>query len=209
MKLTVALLILAVFGKPGMQSDNFSPMVHTPSLVLERPFEAEFEVKVRPKQPDNGPEKVVSKGRLYRDSKGRRRQDITINTQPEAALTVTTITDPAAGDVFALDGASKTVSVFHTAPATAEAWTQNSNADGTGQVVEVDGLRCVSGQLSTQPGLSIEYSIALDLTELIFEKDARQEDEKTYRLFNISRTEPEAALFEIPRDYRVVPLKKP
>ncbi|HYL98579.1 MAG TPA: hypothetical protein VEZ90_06455 [Blastocatellia bacterium] len=80
-------------------------------------------------------------------------------------------------------------------------------ARSTEGTVDYEGLKCLIGFFRSEDGTSTEVRESVELREIVFHKDVGPAGEKTYRLFNVKRTEPDASLFVIPEGYKVIELR--
>jgi hypothetical protein len=169
---------------------------------------------------------------VARDSSGRTYEQETISGGPLASnngpTTITFITDPVAGYTYVLNATTKVATrrQFHTPPAgsTPPARQRPSNPNvvetdlGTSTVngVTAQGKRIThtipAGQIGNAQAIvstdEIWYSPDLQVVVSSNRNDPRM-GTSVYALTNIQRTEPPAALFQVPSDYSIQDAKRP
>jgi hypothetical protein len=161
---------------------------------------------------------------VYRDSEGRTRREVTLDSIGPFAPTgdaqkLVFINDPVAGVHYVLspqehtarkmDMSAKEPPVRPDVPASTEGTTE-SLGKKTIEGVEAEGTRSTitipAGQIGNDRPIDIVserwYSQALQTVILSKHNDPRV-GENVYRLTNINRTEPAKSLFELPADYKV------
>jgi hypothetical protein len=161
---------------------------------------------------------------IYRDSEGRTRREVTLDSigplaPTEGAQKLVFINDPVASVHYVLspqdhtvrkmDMSTKEPPVHPEAPASTEGTTESLGkkliegvaAEGTRSTITIP-----AGQIGNdRPILIVSerwYSQALQTVVLSKHSDPRV-GENIYRLTNINRTEPAKSLFELPADYKV------
>lgn len=72
---TLAILLVMLIAGAAMQQTTFGPTLVFPGLTQGAPFQADFEQVVSRHLPDGEAVRTSLSGTIYRDAKGRRRQD--------------------------------------------------------------------------------------------------------------------------------------
>jgi hypothetical protein len=174
-----------------------------------KPFQAEFEQTRKIKSKDNRTVIEQLKGRIYRDSKGRERIDEF--TQDEHTVRVY---DPPRKSEFMLDIGSKTILYQVPLPSDgfrAYVWNVNKTAIAfplrPSQPVpalgrkDIEGMRCAGYEIQKPGEYTVQYWISDDLNQLFLVQIVSEEEEITWRLFNLEVTEPDVSYFDIPRNF--------
>jgi hypothetical protein len=177
------------------------------------PYEADYEEVVLTKQPDGKSTEVKRLFRLFRDSRGRWRQECTLTTETGAQLpTIVFLIDFASGHVRLLDlqtGNLLNESKLPTAAGALQAMMstrqtastprpappdQTSRREDLGQK-EIDGLPATGRRITTDDAVTEIWSTpVIDQPELFY-RSVRSDREETKRLFNIKLREPDPTLF--------------
>ncbi len=180
-KLVVVLVVCsALFGQ-------VSPTKPVHDAVIGAPYSAERSM--------TGSTQNV---KLYRDSKGRTRTDPAIT----AGLPVVEIDDPVAGYAYTLDAAKhvahrRKLGPVHETHPTGQPLTPPAGARSLG-VKTMQGVPVYGYAVDAVGPIEVWHSFDLDV-DVLFKSGA-----STVQLVNITRSEPDRALFQVPADYRVV-----
>jgi hypothetical protein len=158
---------------------------------------------------------VRTKGRVYRDSRGRERNEDDLEVDsgiitfaevynwPERTLYTLNVTERVVLSVESLTEVRLLVKTWALKDGVAVA-VPNSPPTGIGEIgsKEINGLICDGYILNFASNVNAEvwYSRALNIQ--IHLRILAPDQEIIHQLFAISQTEPEKALFEIPSDYR-------
>jgi hypothetical protein len=191
-----------------MQNINIGSLVRFSGVIKGRPFQAEFEQVILKKLPDGQTQHFTINGLILRDSEGRRRQEIRLISTPENTLSFTFILDPITKVIYVLDVINKTVSkdelqVSPELNSTMALVPQDENLT----VKHIEGLLC-HGFQTNLPNGELEFWFSEDLKEDLLERSLNREQEKSMRLFNIRRIEPDTNLFIVPPDYKQINIIK-
>ncbi|MEW5978917.1 MAG: hypothetical protein AB1898_24245 [Acidobacteriota bacterium] len=185
---------------------------HEPQACRGRPFQADFE-ELHFRQSTQ--ESASAFGKLYRDSQGRRRRDVTERTSDAShGHQFAVVEDPVAGECYVLDPTSKTVSTVPLNPDELKAlgamtsplsclregtagspWQPTTWREERLETKFIEGVLCEGRLKTSEAGEIRELWSSHDLAETILEKKSSPEGEISYRLFNIRREELDAALF--------------
>jgi hypothetical protein len=223
----LAVLPIIVFTTQG-----FGQSVPVPSIVGQ-PFSADQVIVENPRPNVHNvlPTKTI---RVYRDSAGRTREDVSIPRDPTATQVVN-IEDPVAGVHYYLDTERKTArrlvyprpptagvgpmantpdaprkAVMFSSPKFGEVRT-TSESLGT-QLIEgltTDGQRVTSVSSVSAPGCDDNVSVieswySAELGIILLQKRSNCMGAGTTRLEHINRTEPDPLLFQVPPDYSII-----
>lgn len=179
--------------------------IHT-GITEGKPFHAEFE---EVSTFSDGREHTQLHGNIARDSRGRVRLDYELEVGPGHHLKVSLISDPENGTLSLLDHVSKTVTedVFAVPVLRkAGAWlfSASSEITWTEEKREIEGLSCRLVRVAErkeQESVVSEVWLSDEWNHVV-ESTTRKSDQSTkFRLFNLSREEPDDKLFTIPGDY--------
>ncbi len=180
-KLVVFLLVCsALFGQ-------VSPTKPVHDAVIGAPYSAERSM--------TGSTQNV---KLYRDSKGRTRTDPAIT----AGLPVVEIDDPVAGYMYTLDAAKhlahrRKLAPVHEIHPTGQPVTPPAGARSLGMKT-MQGVPVYGYAVDAVGPIEVWHSFDLDV-DVLFKSGA-----SAVQLVNITRSEPDRALFQVPSDYRIV-----
>lgn len=182
-RLAVVLLVCAT----SALLEQASPSAPVLDVVIGAPYSAERTM--------TGSNQKV---KLYRDSQGRTRTDPSVT----AGLRVVEIDDPVAGYVYMLDATKHVAHRRKLAPV--------HEIHPTGQPIEARGGSRALGT-KTMQGIPV-YGYAVDAVGPIevwhsFDLDVDvlfKSGESIVQLVNITRSEPDRALFQVPADYHIV-----
>jgi len=202
-------------------------------FIAAHPFSAD-EVIVREPSPNVHTEILRETIKVYRDSAGRTRTDVSVPPNP-AETPYVTIIDPGGGVTYALDTKNKVARRFshpnppgYTVPTTRVAspghwitpvkpntFTTKSESLGSKLIegLAADGERITSTALKTARDEAQEnileswYSPEL-LVILLNQQFNSMMGNNTVRLENINRAEPDPGLFQVPPDYTIVDAAK-
>lgn len=205
MYIGIAVVISMLYSGVAMQKNNFSPMVMVPGIVKGKPFEADVESLILHKLDAGQTKQSVMKGKIYRDSSGRRRQDMRFEVLPDQWADITSIIDPSTQTYYIIDNTNKTV-VRQTMNATQEEnnpGESESDTQENGLSRKIEGISCYEHRLNLGTS-DVEFCFSPELREVLFEKRISNLEEKVIRLFNIHRIEPEVTLFAIPPNYKII-----
>lgn len=216
-----ALLLLwtAVPFKPGIQGTCMTYMVGPRTVSIGAtggvPFQAQFDVTTSQRPGGSEPGLELRSGTIYRDSLGRVRTDYRIGAGMEGTIVMTTISDPIAGSVWAIDPVRGTSSELPLPP--------RIDANGPGAVeeagwlfpgvpsfasdTEFEGLMCQRVLLKRTEGGREEANIgevwiSRKLRQVVFERTLLGGGESTWRLSAIREGEPDKTLFIVPARHR-------
>jgi hypothetical protein len=144
-------------------------------------------------------------GRLVRDSAGRTREEIKVESDAGALAVMVIISDPVLPAIWVLDLLTKTgtrdnVSGFGE-PIVDFAGDSDPSAQSLGTKL-IEGLECL-GHRTREEEFEIDYWYSPDLQHVVLEVDRSDNEERTFRLFDIRRGEPDARNFQIPKDYKI------
>ena len=196
--------------------------------VLDTPYSAETVTEMVQQLADGNRIEQRTRGRIVRDSRGRVRREQTVaGLGPSSGaddVRIITITDPARREQYRLDGSRKIAwkMLLPSAPPRREGRGGRSGPPPpqsmrTEQLeprqfdgVKADGTRAVlvlpAGAIGNERTIEVtsERWYAPDLRAVVATKrtDPRFGD-VTYRLVNISRSEPATHFFDVPADYTV------
>ena len=231
-------------GGPGGRFLGFQPGMQG-RTVKNAPYSADIVNETSQVLADGNRIRQTSSSKIYRDSEGRTRREISLDSVNRLAPNTNLpqlvfISDPVAGTDFALEPANKTVtrSVRTRAAEFAARGRGRGPDSGNGggfygrgrgaggandpnvktealgrQLIEgvpADGSRTTmtipAGKIGNDQPIQIVnetwYSPDLQTTILSKRSDPRN-GETTFKLTNISRTEPPRTLFDVPVDYKV------
>ncbi len=221
---SVAWLLVVTFSVLALASGGFCqvPLVS----VAGQPFSADEVIIQNPKPNVHNmlPMKTI---RLYRDSAGRTREDVSIPRDPIATPFVN-ITDPVAGVHYSLDTEKKIARrLLYPQP-----WTPPVNPPEGGvmqsskgicnfqttseslgtQIIEgmvAEGKRITSVLLTPKPGCDENKAVneswySPELKMILLEQTSNSLWDGTTRLEHINREEPDSRLFQAPSDYTIV-----
>jgi hypothetical protein len=218
--------LLATFSVLALASLGFGqvPVVS----IAGQPFSADEVIIQNPKPNVRNvlPMKTI---RIYRDSAGRTREDVSIPRDPTATPFVS-ILDPIAGAHYSLDTEKKIARrLLYPQPWTPETnppegglmqfskgicnFQITSEALGT-RIVEgivADGKRITSVSLDSKSGCDENKAVneswySSELRMILLEKTSNSMGDDTTRLEHINRQEPDPRLFQVPSDYTIVEL---
>ncbi len=199
-------------ARPGGPHASYS------GILDGEPFQAALEGNTRDEFPDGRMVRLVTRGTISRDSKGRTRQEVEMTTSDGASATASgegrfiTIYDPLSQAVYRLDPAKKTrqrISLGTSAPPPqSQGWSFVGVKQGkhTPDRAQIEGLNCRKVLIETTEGESGYLWISDDLREVLIEQVGTR---YSWRLTGIVRGEPDPKLFEIPPDYEDVTPAKP
>jgi hypothetical protein len=144
-------------------------------------------------------------GRLVRDSAGRTREEIKLEGDAGTLASMVIISDPLLHHIWVLDLQSKTAtrdndSAFSD-PVVDFAGDSDPSAQSLGTKL-IEGLEC-QGHRTKEEEFEIEYWYSSDLRHVMLEVDRSDNEERSFRLFDIRRGEPDAGNFQIPKDYKI------
>jgi hypothetical protein len=175
----------------------------------DKPFQAEYELTRKIKFKDDRTVIEQLTGRIYRDSKGRERIDEF--TQDEHTVRVY---DPPRKSEFMLDIGSKTILYqvpFSPDGFRAYVWNVNKSAIAfplrSSQSVpalgwkDIEGVQCAGYQIQKPGEYTVQYWISGDLDQLFLVQIVGEEEEITWRLFNLEFIEPDVSYFDIPGNF--------
>jgi hypothetical protein len=202
-------------------------------MIADRPFSGDEVIIQNPKPNVHNvlPMKTI---RIYRDSAGRTREDVSIPRDPTASPFVS-IMDPIGGVHYSLDTEKKIARrLLYPQPWTPEAnppegsrgapWLvlqsgkgicnveNTSEALGT-QIIEgifADGRRVTSLSIDSKSGCDDkavnESWYSPELRTILLQKTSNSMGDSVTRLEHIDRQEPDPGLFQVPVDYTIVEL---
>jgi hypothetical protein len=213
-------------------TEGFGQSVPVPSIAGQ-PFSADEVIVENPKPNVHNvlPMKTI---RIYRDSAGRTREDVSIPRDP-IATQVVNIEDPVAGVHYYLDTEGKIARrLVYPRPATPVVTPKTITSDSPGRAVMFSSpkfrdVRTTSESIGTQliegltgngqrvtsvspvsmPGCDknasvIESRYSEELRITLLQKRSNCMGDGTTRLEHINRAEPEPLLFQVPPDYTIV-----
>jgi hypothetical protein len=197
--------VLALTGSPGPEMQNASP---TP------PYEAEFEEVVVRSRPDGSNAETHQRWKLYRDGRGRWRQESSETLESGEQVRFALVTDYKARRFVVLDLATGQVMNEMTAAGakahealgrlpTSDAVAAVPAAQGEAPKVEdlgekdVEGVRARGRRITSTTGVvEVWSSPVIDQPPLLVQT-ARPGEQRKQRLFNIRLGEPDPALFAV------------
>lgn len=195
-----------------MQMTEFGPVVLFPSNEKDRPFQAEFEQLTVMKLPGAASQRFRVRGTVYRDSNNRRRQDMQLDIGPGQTLDLAYIHDPVGHVVYVLDVANRVATserLKNGARPGNDLFGSRSESPhdrkSKGEPArQIEGLLCRRYKTIQTDGATVESWFSDELMEVVVEKLVSNTRERTTRLFNIQRVEPDSSLFSLSSDYKVV-----
>lgn len=195
-----------------MLCNNWGPQVITQTVIRGRPFQARYEQICRKTTPDGQVLQEMIVGAVFRDKDGRLRKELRLPVAPGEVITLTLLADPLKESLYILDTQSRTFlresfpaipgDTKHESGFAEEKDFSEADDEHLG-VRELEGLLC-HGRRGQVSGALVEFWYSDDLMEVLLEKRTDQHEENTLRLFEISRVEPDSALFSIPTGYSAV-----
>jgi hypothetical protein len=215
---------LAAQGPPpghGPHGPMFGGPMGPPKVITGAPYSASQQIQFQQTLADGNQIQRAEENKVYRDSQGRVRTEATLPARPGsngATHTVITIFDPVAGYVAHLNP-DKQTAMKMTLPATPAArptppappnvtkqdlGTQSINglaATGT-RITETIPAGAFGNQQPIIVTREVWVSTALSVPVLVKSTDPRH-GSSTMQLTDISRSEPDASLFQIPSTYTV------
>ena len=196
-----------------MQHTTFGPTGVFSGVTLGAPFQADFEQSISSRLPNGKREQISLQGSIYRDAKGRRRQDMRVVGVQGVDLAFSYIHDTVANVMYVLDGVNKT--------GTREEYFQSKESNTGSDLAVVpealnseisvehrEGLECRVYRMKIPGEIEFESWFSVELREVVFEKRVTPSEEKTIRLVNIKRVEPSSERFVIPQGYEITETKK-
>jgi hypothetical protein len=182
---------------PGQVTAIYGPPLPA-SVVTGAPYSADQLQEYTPTSPgDLVPARITIVGHYARDSQGRTRTSLAMKPAP---YWLTEIFDPVAGAAFLLDEDAKIAHRMPVQPA------PESNQPAPPSTTESLGNRLIEGVLAE--GARRVFRVLTFETwtspELKIELVSKSSNGYSSRLINLSRSEPDPALFRPPADYHVV-----
>ncbi len=199
----VAGLVLVAFGDDMQRQDAVA-------------YEAEYEEVFVTKQPSGTPRETKRLWKLYRDGRGRWRQEVTAISETGEQLRLGLLMDPASGRVRLIDldsrqtldrtklprNAAEVEAVVSSlvkanpsaSPPTAARDREAPEVQDLGHR-EIEGLPARGHRLSTAHEVTEVWTTPLIDQPHLFSHTIRSDGEETHRLFNIRMHEPDRALF--------------
>jgi hypothetical protein len=210
-------------GRPGPQGPHEFGF-HAGKVVTGAPYSAEVNNSSIRTLPDGNTIQRTTTGKVARDSQGRTytQETMTGLWGQSGSKTVTFISDPVAGYVYTLNAETKTATrrALHV-PTDAGSHSASARPENPNVVTAELGTQVVNGVSAvgkkvthtipagemgnSQPIIATSQtwtSPDLHVVVSATRTDPR-EGTSTYTLNNITRTEPPAALFQVPSDYTV------
>src|SRR5215471_7444916 len=223
----VSLVILPIFALAMLGRGQSLPVVS----IAAQPFSAD-EVIVQDPKPNVHNVLAMKTIRIYRDSAGRTREDVSIPRDPTAAQLVN-IDDPIGGVHYYLDDDAKTarrlvypkptpsgVGPTGTPPSSPEkivTFLRNHDVRTTSEslgrrLIEglaVDGRRVTSVSPESIPGCAENVSVieswySAELQMTVLQKWSNCLGSGTIRMEHIKREEPDLSLFQPPSNYTII-----
>jgi hypothetical protein len=191
------------------QTLKFGPSITTAGAVKEAPFEVDYEEMISRKLPDKTVSQLILKGKIYRDSEGRVRKDLTLQSPADNySAHLVSITDYVNRRNIDLDTKSKTFTFVQMSepyqpsiPTPQNPVTNQGSKTKGKESKEIEGVVCISLKEKVN-GCLIETWYSEKLREVIQEKRTCDNEKRSLRLFNIQQAEPESQLFKVPSDYK-------
>lgn len=187
-------LLVAQFGQ------RFTTLLSQPTQ--RRPLQVQFEERYTKGLLNSH----VGTGKAYRDAAGKIRKDYRRGILLQPVLNVIFIHDPSTHAAYVLDTDARTLLTTKLPDES-----DNGKALRTDYVPkqredlgerQMEGVIC-RGFRFKNDDVVVEVWIAPDLNdEIVLETKSRDDEQLTYRLFDIRHIEPAASLFSIPRDYK-------
>jgi hypothetical protein len=191
------------------QNITFGPSINNAGPVRNNPFEADYEEIISKKLPDMTVSQLIMKGKIYRDTEGRIRKDLTLQSpQQDFSEHTVLITDYVSRRHIDLDPESKTFSFVEMGepyqppiPPPQNPVTNLGLGNKQKESKEIEGIVCIRLTEKVNDCL-IETWYSEKLREVVQEKRTCDSEEHSLRLFNIRQAEPESQLFKVPSDYK-------
>lgn len=178
-----------------------NPVLPYRSTVKSHPFQARYEFRLS----RNGLEQFRRSGRIVRDSAGRMREEITLESRAGTFGSIVFLSDPVLPATWTLDLQSKTMKRSDSSglsePEVDFAEDSGPSTQSLGAKL-IEGIEC-RGHRTEEDGFDIQYWYSPDLRHVVLEFDRSDNEEWVYRLFDIRRGEPDARNFQIPEDYKI------
>jgi hypothetical protein len=181
--------------------------------IIDKPFQSQIEETRELRQPDSKARVELGTGAFYRDREGREREEMYTSASSNTVAGTGTIYDPVAKVEYYFELRTKNIlntEVFQDIPGTQSFRCRSIGIRPAYSIPrtrplfepdlgskEIEGLTCRGYTLSRREDGKVEYWYSEDLDDLIFIKLTRRSEQITWRLFNISRTEPPRHLFSI------------
>jgi hypothetical protein len=191
------------------QTIKFGPNITNAEPVKNAPFEADYEEKISRKLPDMPVSQLILKGKIYRDSEGKVRKDLTLqSSEGNFSAHMLGITDYVNRRFIDLDTKSKTFAIVQMSepyqppiPTPQNPVTNQGSKNKEKESKEIEGVVCIRLKEKVN-GCLIETWYSEQLREVVLEKRTCNNEERSLRLFNIRQAEPESQLFKVPSDYK-------
>ncbi|HLG14569.1 MAG TPA: hypothetical protein VJH03_08720 [Blastocatellia bacterium] len=197
-----AMVIMSLAAPNTRQTTlDTNPVLPYRAIVKSHPFEARYQFRLS----SNGAERFLRSGRLVRDSEGRTREEIKLESDAGTFASMVIINDPVLPAVWFLDLQSKTGTGGNLLGFNEPVIDFTEDSDPSVQslgIKLIEGLKC-EGHRTKEEGFEIDYWYSPDLRHVVLEVDRSDNEERVFRLFDIRRGEPDARNFQIPKGYKI------